>query len=210
MKPKTVSELLGQPPPPRSGRERLVASGIELFYRHGIQAIGLDRVIDHAGVTKTTFYNHFEGKDDFVLECVLTRDAWEIEGWDRAAKSLAGPDPRAQLLAFFDVLDVWFNDADFRGCMFINTALEFSDRRDPIHQAAAAHKRKVRDHFRALAANAGAKDPDVFADQYTILLDGTLILRHVYDRNDAVAIARPALAMLINLHLPQPHTAGTP
>ncbi|MBX3358533.1 MAG: TetR/AcrR family transcriptional regulator [Phycisphaeraceae bacterium] len=208
MKPKSVSELFGNPPPPQTGRDRLVAAGIDLFYRHGFQAIGLDRVIEHAGVTKTTFYKHFEGKDDFVLACVETRDAWEKQAWDRAVRLLAGDDPRAQLVAFFDVLDTWFNDAEFRGCMFINAAAEFSDPRDPIHRAAAEHKRKSRDHFRELATRAGATDPDTFADQFTILVEGTLVLRQVHDRDDAARMVRPTVLDLIGRHMPRMQQAG--
>lgn len=199
---KSVAELLGQPPPPATGRERLIAAGIELFYRHGFQAIGLDRIIAHAGVTKTTFYKHFEGKDDLVLACVRSRDEWEMEAWDRAARALGGEDPRAQLLAFFDVLDIWFNDPDFHGCVFLNAAAEFADRRDPIHAAAAEHKRKTRDHFQRLAAQAGAGDPDDFADQFTVLVEGTLILRHVHGRDDAARVVRPAVEGLVERHLP--------
>ncbi len=202
MPTKSVSELFGHPPPPKTGRERLVASGIELFYRHGFQAVGLEHVFEHAGVTKTTFYKHFDGKDDFVLACVETRDEWEMQAWDRAARHLGGDDPRAQLAAIFDVLDIWFNEPDFRGCMFINTAAEFSDRRDPIHRAAAAHKRKSRDHFRSLAALAGASDPDAFADQFTVLFEGTLVLRHAHDRDDAASVVRPTVVTLIDRLIP--------
>lgn len=200
---KSVSELFGQPPPPRTGKQRLVSAGIDLFYRYGFQAVGLDRVIAHAGVTKTTFYKHFEGKDDFVLECIQTRDAWETQAWHRAAKRLGGDDPRDQLLAIFDVLDAWFNDADFRGCIFINAAAEFTDRRDPIHQVAAEHKRRNRDQYRTLARQAGAADPESFADEYTILIEGTLVLRHVHHRNDAAKIVRPAVEQLIARHMPR-------
>lgn len=203
MKPMTVSELFGHPPPPVTGRERLVAAGIELFYRHGFQSVGLERVIEQAGVTKTTFYKHFEGKDDFVLACVTTRDAWEMGSWERAARRLGGEDPRAQLLAFIDVLDVWFNDEQFRGCMFVNAAAEFSDRRDPIHRAAAEHKRNSRDHFLALATRAGASDPVAFADHFTILLEGTMVLRHVHDRDDAARVVRPAVFALVDRHIPE-------
>lgn len=203
MERKSISELLGQPPPATTGRDRLIAAGIELFYRHGFQAVGLDRVIDHAGVTKTTFYKHFECKDDFVLACVQSRDEWELQAWARAAREIGGDDPRAQLLAFFDVLDHFFNAPDFRGCMFINAAAEFSDRRDPIHIAAAAHKQKTRDYFRDLAAQGGAQDPEVFADQFTILFEGTLVLRHVHDRDDAARAAGPALVELVSRHLPR-------
>ncbi|MFI4882444.1 MAG: TetR/AcrR family transcriptional regulator, partial [Phycisphaerales bacterium JB064] len=62
---KTIVELLGLPPQPTTGKARLIASGLELFYRHGFQAVGIDQVIELAGVTKTTFYNHFESRDDF-------------------------------------------------------------------------------------------------------------------------------------------------
>ena len=199
---KTVAELFGQPPLAESGAERLIAAGIELFSRHGFQTVGLDRVIEHAGVTKTTFYKHFESKDELVLACVRSRDAWEMAAWDRAVRTLGGDDPRARLLAFFDVLDTWFNDPEFRGCLFINVAGEFADPRDPIHRAAAEHKRKTRDVFRDLARAAGAADPDLCADEFTILMEGTLVLRQVHGRNDAARVARAAVERLLERHLP--------
>ena len=202
MSEKSVTELFGLPPAPKTGRDRLIAAGIELFYRLGFQTVGIDLVLHHAGVTKTTFYKHFECKDDFVLACIETRDDWETEAWVRAVNSLAGDDPRAQLLAFFDVLDAWFNDPEFRGCIFINAAAEFSDRRDPIHRAAASHKRKARDQFCELARQAGADDPGAFADEYTILLEGTMVLRHVHDRDDAARAIRPAVVELLDRSIP--------
>src|SRR5690242_11013680 len=136
MHTKSVTEILGLPDPPRTGRQRLVASAIELFYRHGFGAIGIDRVIAAAGVTKTTFYNHFDSKDDLMVAAVQRRDEWESQAWHRAVQKLAGgDDPRKQLLAMLDVMDLWFNDPDFRGCMFLNTAIEFPNPHDPVHQA---------------------------------------------------------------------------
>src|SRR6478672_2767382 len=133
---KSVTELLGLPDPPRTGRERLVAAAIELFYRQGFGAVGIDRVISAAGVTKTTFYKHFESKDDLMV--------------------------------------VWFNDPDFHGCMFMNTAAEFPNPHDPVHQAAAAHRRRSRDHWRDLAKAAGAARcaAETFADCFAALVEG--------------------------------------
>src|SRR5437588_9744683 len=100
---KSVSELLGLPDPPRTGRERLVAAAIELFYRRGFGAVGVDQVIAAAGVTKTTFYKHFEGKDDLMVAAVQRRDEWESLAWGRAVHRLAGDDdPAGQLLAVLD------------------------------------------------------------------------------------------------------------
>jgi AcrR family transcriptional regulator len=195
---RTVSDLLGAPPPPTTGRDRIVAAAIELFYAQGFQAVGLDSVLARAGVTKTTFYKHFEDKDALMVEAVRQRDAWESEAWSRAVATLAGDDPRGKLLAFFDVLDTWFNDPSFQGCVFLNTASEFPDPRHPVHKAAAAHKRANRDLFRDLAKDAGVPDPETFADLYTALMEGTLVLRQVHGRDDAARAIRPAIERLLD------------
>ncbi|MBI1337395.1 MAG: TetR family transcriptional regulator [Phycisphaera sp.] len=195
-----LEELFGVPPAPRTGRQRLIATAVELFYTHGFQAVGLDQVIGAAGVTKTTFYKHFESKDDLMVAAVKQRDEWEMKAWQRAVETIAGDDPRAQLLGLFDVFDRWFNDPSFRGCIFINTAAEFPNPHDPVHQAAAEHKRRNRDMARDQAAQIGLRDPEAFADQYSALVEGTLILRQVHGRNDAARVIRPAVEALIDSH----------
>src|SRR5436190_14626859 len=136
---KSVTEILGIPDPPKTGRERLIAAGIELFYRRGFGAVGIDQIIAIAGVTKTTFYKHFESKDELMVAAVQRRDEWESQAWGRAVRKLAGDDPIRQFLAMLDVMDLWFNDPEFLGCMFINAAAEFPNPHDPVHQAAAAY-----------------------------------------------------------------------
>src|SRR6478735_1526919 len=174
--PKSALELLGLPDAPRTGRDRLVATAVELFYRQGFAAVGIDQVIAAAGVTKTTFYKHFEGKDDLMVAAVERRDEWESQAWSRAVREIAGDDPAGQLLATLDVMDLWFNDPDFLGCMFLNTAIEFPNPHDPVHQAAAAYKRRSRDHRRDLARAAGADSvgAETFADCFTALIEGAL------------------------------------
>src|SRR5437868_1638009 len=201
---KSVSELFGLPDAPKTGRERLVAAAIELFYRHGFGAVGIDQVIATAGVTKTTFYKHFEGKDDLMVAAVQRRDEWESLAWDRAVRKLAGDDPAKQLLAMLDVMDLWFNDPDFHGCMFMNTAAEFPNPHDPVHQAAAAHRPRSRHHYRDLARAGGADRAaaETFADCFTALVEGALILRQTHGRNDAARVVRPAVEQLIGAYLP--------
>lgn len=201
---KSVTELLGLPDPPRTGRERLLAAAIELFYRHGFGAVGVDQVIASAGVTKTTFYKHFEGKDDLMVAAVQRRDEWESAAWNRAIRKLAGDDPVKQLLAMWDVMDVWFNDPEYRGCIFMNAAAEFPNPHDPVHQVASAYKRRVRDHFRDLAKSAGAEASasETFADCYAALIEGALILRQTQSRNDAARVIRPGAEKLIRAYLP--------
>jgi AcrR family transcriptional regulator len=202
---KSVWELFGLPDPPRTGRERLVATAVELFYRQGFGAVGVDQVIATAGVTKTTFYKHFDGKDDLMVAAVQRRDEWEAQAWYRAVRELAGDDPALQLLAMLDVMDLWFNDPEFRGCMFMNTAAEFPNPHDPVHQAAAAHRQRARDQYRDLARAAGADalGAETFADCFAALVEGALILRQTHGRNDAARVVRPAVEQLIRSYLPR-------
>src|SRR5262245_64637670 len=101
---KTAAELLGVPTIAATGRERLIDKAIDLFYTHGFNAVGIDRIIDAAGVTKTTLYKHFESKEDLMVAAVKKRDEWETAAWGRAIMKVAGDDPRRQLLALFDVM----------------------------------------------------------------------------------------------------------
>ena len=194
---KPVTELFGAPEPPKTGKGRLVHAAVQLIYLHGVQAVGIDQIIASAGVTKSTFYKHFESRDELLICAVRQRDEWEGKAFDDAVRELGGDDPRAQLLAMFDVLDIWFNDPDFYGCQFINAAAEFPNPHDPIHEVAANHKRQGRDWFRDLAKRAGIADPEAFADQYTALVEGTLILRQVHGRNDAARVIKPAVERML-------------
>ena len=201
-RPKTAMELLGVPETPKNARGRLIETAINLFYTHGFNAVGLDQIIDTVGVTKTTFYKHFESKDDLMVQAVRQRDEWEWGAWNRAVRDVAGDDPRRQLLALFDVLDTWFNTEDFKGCIFINTAAEFPNPHDPVHQAAAAYKHRRREQWRDAARSAGAADAETFADLYTVLVEGTLILRQVHGRNDAAQVARKLASALLDQYIP--------
>ena len=96
------------------------------------------------------------------------------------------------------------SDPEFHGCMFMNTAAEFPNPHDPVHQAAAAHKRRTRNHWRDLARAAGADSAaaETFADCFTALVEGALILRQTHGRNDAARVVRPAVEQLIGAYLP--------
>lgn len=198
---KPIEELFGLPEPPKVGRDRLLHVAIELFYSYGFQAVGIDHILAEAGVTKTTFYKHFKSRTDLLVAAIKRRDEWETQAWMTAVQRLAGDDPKAQLLAYFDVMDIWFSSPDFRGCQFINAAAEFPNPSDPVHAVAAEHKRKSHALFRELAASAGATDPDAFADQYTALVEGTLILRQVHGRDDAARVIKPTVAALLSAAL---------
>ena len=199
---KTAAELLGAMEVGKVGRDRLIVAAIDLCYRQGFNAVGLDQIIAHAGVTKTTFYKHFESKDDLLIAAIQKRDEWESAAWERAVSEIGGGDARRQLVAMYDLLDAWFNEPIYGGCMFINAAAEFPNPSDPVHQAAAEHKHRYRDWIIELARSAGIVEPEAFADQYVILFEGTLIMRQVYGRNDAALVTKRSIERLIEQSMP--------
>jgi AcrR family transcriptional regulator len=192
---------------PSSTRHRLIEAAGRRFYRDGFRNVGIDQVLADVGISKTAFYKHFESKDELLVAAIRQRDEWEMQAVGAAIQKLAGDDPKARLLALFDVLDLWFTSPDFKGCQFINAAAEFPNPHDPVHIVAADHKRRNRDLFRDLARAAGVADAESFADQYTALVEGTFILRQIHGRNDAARVIKPAVEALLIRFSPQ-NTAG--
>ncbi|WP_158264809.1 TetR/AcrR family transcriptional regulator [Blastopirellula marina] len=199
---KSVAELLGAPPAPRGAKDRLISTAIDLFYRLGFNAVGVDRILNDSGVGKTTFYKYFEGKDDLIVAAVERFDQWATAAWSSAVLRQAGHDPRAKIVGYFHVLDQWFHAPDFQGCLFLNVAAEFPNPRDPIHIAGAAHKLRSRETFRDLAIDAGAERPGELADQLTILMEGAIVLRQVCGCDDAAKTAAETVETLLEINLP--------
>ena len=107
----------------RGAREKILAAATRLFYAHGINNVGVDRVVVEAKVTKTSLYRHFPSKELLVL-AFLERINAEWSEWMKVRVMGSSADPTARLLAVFDALGEWFKTPTFRGCPFINTSAE--------------------------------------------------------------------------------------
>ncbi len=202
IKPKNIADLFGVRAKPRNAKDRLLEKAITRFYTTGFNAVGIDQILADVGVTKTTFYKYFESRDDLIMQAIKQREEWEGKAWARAMKKLGGPTPRGQLVALVDVLDFWFNDPSFGGCIFINVASEFPNPNDPIHKMAVAYKTNNRKSYADMARKSDARDPELFADLYTTMIEGMMILRHVHHRNDAAKVVKPMILRLIQEHMP--------
>ncbi len=169
-----ASEVLGGGVQPKNTRERLLFTAIELFYSHGIHAVGLDRILNEAGLTKTTFYKYFESKDELVVEALEIRDQWESDSFMKTLHEKAGYDPKGLLLACFDVLDDWFTQERFRGCLFMNTLAEYPTASDPVHRTARQHYENTEKVIRDIAKAAGVSDPEALAFEISVLMMGAI------------------------------------
>ena len=155
-------------------RDELVRKALDVFYRNGFHATGMDMLVVETGVSKTSMYKHFRTKEDLILAVLRLRDEMFRNWLYRRIEELAD-DPRSRLLAMFDALEEWFGSPEFRGCMFIKAIAEFQDRDHPIHVQAAEHKRLLFDHFTRLAGDAGANDPAGLARQLLVLKEGAIV-----------------------------------
>lgn len=195
---KTAKELFAPADPITCTRDRITATALNLFYEHGFHAVGLDRIVREVGVTKTTFYNHFESKDALMVAAVEMRDRWESESFDRTVAHFSDGTPRGTILAFFDALDLWFNGEDYQGCLFITACAEFPSRHDPVHHAAAAHYGKTTAALNELCRQSGADEPTKLAKQLELLLEGAVVMRMIKSDDSTAKVARAAAKDLLD------------
>jgi AcrR family transcriptional regulator len=163
-------------------RDRILDTSYDLFSRHGVRAVGVDRIVAESGVAKMSLYRHFPSKDALVLSFLQEREQRWTRDWLVAEMEGRAASPADRMLAIFDVFGEWFQRADFEGCSFINVLLEFDDRTSPVHQASADHLRTIRSFVSGLAADAGAADPEALAHKWHILMKGSIVAAGEGDR----------------------------
>ena len=156
-----------------AARERLLRTASELFYREGIHAVGVDRIIAEAGVTRATFYRHFPSKEDLVEAYLGVEDATIRDAFTRARE--VTDEPRALLGLVIDGLADDVARLPTRGCPCINAAAEYPDPASGVRQAVGEHREWFRGELEALLAAAGAGDPTTAAGQLVLLRDAAMV-----------------------------------
>ena len=177
-------------------RERILDAACELFSRNGIQAVGIDAVISRSGVARQTLYRHFGSKQDLVLAFLERREQEWTRRWLEGEVQQRADAPISRLLVIFDVFDEWFRRADFEGCSFINVMLEHADPRDPVRRASVSYLAGIRRFVEGLAREAGIADARGFAQEWHILMKGSIVAAGEGDR-DAARRAKRIGALLL-------------
>jgi AcrR family transcriptional regulator len=172
-----------------SPRERLLEAADELFYADGVHTVGIDRVLERAGVARASLYGTFGSKDE-LIRAYLERRMTVMQARLRAAAE-ASDDPRERLLSVFDAQAVTFAQPGYRGCAF-NRASAEAQPDSAAYEVPRAYRRWLRGYLTDLAAAAGAAEPDVLARQVHLLYDGAMTARSLDDDTDVIASARAA------------------
>jgi AcrR family transcriptional regulator len=176
-------------PPLTPAGERLLDAASELFYRHGIRAVGVDLIAETAGTTKKTLYDRFGSKDELVAR-YLRRRSLRWQEFLRARFAEVPPAP-ARPAALFDILADWLREQD-RGCGFVNAYAEIGGTDHPAVAEIRAEKAWMREYLVELVREAGHPDPDRVGTELHLLYEGASVLATAGDVDDAPRRAKDA------------------
>lgn len=177
----------------KSARDKLIDAASSLFCRRGINAVGVDAIVEKAGTAKTTLYKLFGSKEQLV-EAVLEAEGREWREWFMAAVSRGGDTADERLRAIFPVLEQWFRQRRFYGCPFINAVAEHDKSSDRMRALALAHKTQVLGFIRELCIEAGVPDPGQLTHEIAILIDGAIVAAMITKDPTVAAIAHRTFA----------------
>jgi AcrR family transcriptional regulator len=180
----------------RPARERVIATADRLFYAHGIHAVGVDQIVEEAGVSKASLYANYRTKDDLAVSYLRTRS----ENWQaHVAEELPGraEEPRERVLAIFDMLGEWFVMPGYRGCPFINAEAEYGAG-TATREVNLEHRAWVRSLFTDLLEEAGVPEAASVALRLVLLYDGSMIAAQVEPQLPWANAARLAAAQVIS------------
>jgi AcrR family transcriptional regulator len=170
-------------------RARILATACTLFYQRGVRAVGVDLVVEKAGVAKTSLYRHFGTKDDLIAAFLKREDADFWETWDRVAGQ-HGDDAVAELDAHLGWIGERVGRLNYRGCPQINVAAEFPDIDHPARKVAAAHKRQMRQRLKGIAKRLGVARPNELAGQLSLLINGAFVSSQIFEPGEATPLLR--------------------
>jgi AcrR family transcriptional regulator len=164
---------------PSEARQRLLTTATRIFYADGIHAVGVDRIIAEAKVTRATFYRHFPSKDDLVVSYL--KDVHQMDRGAVTAAIAAPTTPAESLLAIARAIAANIQSPGFRGCAFLNAAAEFPDAEHPVHAQLIAHRQWFLDTVTTLMAQVAEESSDAAARHFVMLRDGAMAAGCLHD-----------------------------
>jgi AcrR family transcriptional regulator len=177
-------------------RERILQTASDLFYREGARAVGVDLVVERAGVAKTSLYRHFRTKDDLIAAFLEREDEQFWGQWDDVAHRHRS-DARAELDAHMHWIGERIARENYRGCPQLNMAAEFPEADHPARVVAVSHKQELRRRLKAIAERLGVRRPDDLAAQLLLLVNGAFVSSQVITAEEAVPVLLSASHALV-------------
>jgi AcrR family transcriptional regulator len=182
-------------PKERLPKERLIETARDLFTAQGVPRVGINEVIQTAKVARMTLYNNFTSKDDLTL-AAFEREA-EIRRESITSAQAILETPLDKVLALFEIAAELAEREKFRGCSFINLAIETASPDSELHNLARRHKGWIRDNIVSQLKAGHYENFSILADQILILWDGSVVGAYIQQSTAPIITARNATSSLI-------------
>ncbi|PMS10454.1 TetR/AcrR family transcriptional regulator [Trinickia caryophylli] len=189
-------------------QQALLRAADELFYREGVRAVGVDAVVERAGVNKMSLYRQFSSKDELVVAYLERASERFFERFETSLAKHPG-DPVRQIAQYFEDLSARASVEGYRGCPFVNVSAEFPDAQHPARQCVARNKAELMSRLIALANAAGADDPLYLANAFALMIEGIYAASQTYGAGCGPIKSAPRLAAQL-LAASCPGSGGSP
>lgn len=184
-----MSQTPSDDPVSTSPEAKLLATARRLFCSDGIHATGVTRILKDSGVARRTLYERFGSKDN-LLRAVFESEARMWFNWFDDALPAVSDDPAEQLLGLFDLLETWFADSEFFGCIFVNAVAEHEKDTGWVRDSAIAHRALVNGRLLKLLRRAGVRQPARATEKVSLVIDGAIVTAMVTGDPGAARLAR--------------------
>lgn len=165
-----------------SAKERILRVADELFYREGIRAVGIDRIIAESGVAKASFYRNFATKDDLIV-AYLEQRLERIFAFFAGIRNATFGSELERLRFLIEELSTKMSRYAFRGCPFMNTVVEFPETEHLGHAKAVECRQAAWDELVPFVRNAGIARPELLVEQIRMLWSGAVMVAYI-NRDD--------------------------
>ncbi|WP_144138048.1 TetR/AcrR family transcriptional regulator [Paraburkholderia sp. BCC1884] len=192
-KPVAAKRARGAQTAGPEAQQYLLRAAEELFYREGVRMVGVDAVVERAGVNKMSLYRQFSSKDDLILAYLARKDE-QFFGYVEKSFAKHPGEPAKQLQQYFDDLALRAAIDDYRGCPFVNIAVEFPDAAHPARQFVFRNKERLLARLVELTTAAGANDPKGLADALGLMIEGVYAASQTYGPGCGPILVAPKVA----------------
>ncbi len=179
-----------------SKREKLLQTAIKLFMKNGFHAVTVDAISEKAGITKKTLYHHFKSKEELILSALRYRDERFRNDFMREVEGRT-EDPKDRLLVVFDVLEEWFREEDFYGCLFVTALGEYPEEDTTIRSFCQEAKRLTQNYIIRLVEKAALDNAELLSGQIVLLIEGAITMAQVNNSPLCASQAKQAAKILI-------------
>ena len=185
-----------------TARDRIIETALNLFYKQGYLATGINQIIAESQVAKATFYAQFPSKEALCIAYLQARhEIWM--GW-LIASVKRNATPKETLLGVFSFLKQWMQESNYRGCAFLNIASEVPLSDSKIRNEVVRHKDGLQKYIKETIVDIFESglgrttiDPEKMAKTVYVLVEGAIVSSQNYSAIWPIETAQEAVEILL-------------